>query len=257
MSHSSNLEMLESVARALGSDLCREVAFVGGSTTGLLLSDQLAIEETRHTEDVDIIVHVIAHLGWRQFEKRVHKLGFKPSIQEDAPICTLWLDGLRVDFMPDDETILGFSNRWYPQALDSAVWVRLPRGTDIRVVSPPYFIGTKLEAYRGRGNNDPLLSQEIEDLIAVVDGRVELTTEMLSAPLELKKYIADQLRKLMPVNAFLYAVQSFARSDSERTDEIYRRLKVLCQIGEQGSEGDPNFKRLQTLPSAHRPHRSR
>jgi len=51
--------MLQRVADALGSELLREVAFVGGCTTGLLITDDISREAVRFTDDVDLIVHVI------------------------------------------------------------------------------------------------------------------------------------------------------------------------------------------------------
>jgi len=42
MSLAANVEMLEVVAQALGQQLCQEVAFVGGCTTALLLTDEFA-----------------------------------------------------------------------------------------------------------------------------------------------------------------------------------------------------------------------
>ena len=49
--------------------------------------------------------------------------------------------------MPTDETILGFSNRWYKPAIEALALVELD-GFQLRVVTTPYLIGTKLEAFR-------------------------------------------------------------------------------------------------------------
>ncbi len=55
--------MIAVVARALGPDLLKKVAFVGGCTTGLLLTDAFSKQQVRHTDDVDLIVHVVGHVG--------------------------------------------------------------------------------------------------------------------------------------------------------------------------------------------------
>ena len=55
------LSMIEAVALALGDDLLPEVAFVGGCTTGLLLTDDFTREAVRATDDVDLIVNVVSH----------------------------------------------------------------------------------------------------------------------------------------------------------------------------------------------------
>lgn len=72
------------------------------------------------------------------------------------------LGELKVDFMPDASSILGFTNRWYSSAIESATEVPLKSGVLIRVVEPVHFIATKLEAYLGRGNGDLLVSHDVE-----------------------------------------------------------------------------------------------
>ena len=51
--------MIETVAGALGDDLLGEVAFVGGCTTGLLITDEFSKEEVRYTDDVDLIIGMV------------------------------------------------------------------------------------------------------------------------------------------------------------------------------------------------------
>lgn len=46
--------------------------------------------------------------------------------------------------MPVDEHILGFSNRWYPAAIETAQTLQIA-GHEVRVVTPALFIATKLE----------------------------------------------------------------------------------------------------------------
>ncbi|MDO3383684.1 hypothetical protein [Gilvimarinus algae] len=57
-----HLDMIELVARSLGPDLIEQTAFVGGCTTGLLITDPLTRERVRYTDDVDLIVSVLGNL---------------------------------------------------------------------------------------------------------------------------------------------------------------------------------------------------
>lgn len=84
--------------------------------------------------------------------------------------------------MPTQGEILGFSNRCYPLALDTAQPQVLPNGRTIRIVTAPVFMATKLEAFRGRGRGDYLLSHDREDMMAVVDGRASLLEECRLSP---------------------------------------------------------------------------
>ena len=55
--------------------------------------------------------------------------------------------------------------------MEAAATHPLLRDLEIRVVTAPYFIATKIEAFRGRGRGDFLASHDLEDLIFVIDGR--------------------------------------------------------------------------------------
>lgn len=224
--------MLQRVATALGPELCLQMAFVGGCTTALMLTDEISLQSVRFTDDVDLIVHVLGGSGWYALQEQLQSRGFHPD-QEDAVICRMRLAGtlpLIVDFMPDDAAILGFTNRWYTDALRTAHSHTLPDGTIIRVVLPAYFVATKLAAYEGRGNNDPLASRDIEDLLTVIDGREGLLEEMQAADLVLRQVVAEQLRVLLAHPDADYAVQSTARGSHQREDLIFQRLNALARI---------------------------
>lgn len=102
-------EILVMVAHAFGEDLLKEVVFLGGCTTGLLLTDKVSKEAVRYTDDVDLITHVIGYPGWINFQTQIKARGFK-ELMDDNIACRMRLDGLIVDFMPDDENILGFKS---------------------------------------------------------------------------------------------------------------------------------------------------
>ena len=226
-------QMLQTVADALGPELLRQVAFVGGCTTALLITDAFAREAVRFTEDVDVIVHVLGYGKWQRLLAELRQRGFRES-PEDEIICRMRLPNaligrdLLVDFMPDDEAILNFSNRWYRDALHSAADHALPSGTLIRVVTPSYFLATKLEAYRGRGRNDPLASRDIEDILAVVDGRDSLQAELAQAEPALRHYIAQVISALLAHRDFAYAVQAAARQQQAREELIFQRLEAIA-----------------------------
>ena len=228
--------MLQRVADALGADLLRQVAFVGGCTTGLLITDPVSLEAVRFTDDVDLIVHVMGPGSWYRLQQNLAAKGFHTSPEDDVICRTRLRDGsitdLVVDFMPDDAGILGFGNRWYAGALREAVDHALPSGTVIQVVGPAYFLGTKLEAFRGRGNNDPLASRDIEDILNVVDGRSSLVDEVSRAPRDLRADVAAGIGELLRHRDFDYAVQATARNSRQREELIFGRLDAIAAFDE-------------------------
>ena len=222
-------KMLLLVARALGQNLLDDVAFVGGCTTSLLITDEFSLESARFTDDVDVIVDIVGRLEWYKFQSMLRDKGFAVS-PEDEILCRMRLGGLKVDFMPQDGSILGFTNRWYEKALLTAEPYQLSDDITIRVLIPPLFIATKLEAYRGRGNDDPLGSKDVEDILTLFDGRAELVAEILKADPDVRNYIAEQMESLTNSHDFDYAVQGSVRSDQAREKIIFKRIESITGI---------------------------
>lgn len=222
--------MLEAVARALGPELREQVTFVGGCTTGLLLTDEFTKEGVRHTDDVDLIVHNTNFASFYALQQVLQEKGFTipaPNAGDAPPICAMMLDDLRVDFMPDDPSILGFSNRWYPNAIKTATRYQLTPDLFIQLVTPAYFLATKLEAYKGRGNGDLLNSRDIEDILTLVDGYDGLLADVQLADVEVRRYLSESLSHLLSERDFDYAVSSQARGDQGREELIFERLEAL------------------------------
>jgi predicted nucleotidyltransferase len=88
--------------------------------------------------------------------------------------------------MPTAPELLGFVNRWYAEALRQATPVEIEAGLTIRLVPAPCFLATKLEALEDRGQDDYLASRDLEDIVALLDGRPELANELPGASKELK-----------------------------------------------------------------------
>lgn len=85
-------EMLVQVATAL-DELLPQFVFIGGCTTGLLLTDDFTKEQVRYTDDVDLIVHVGSYFDWTCLAERLRQLGFRESMDEDV-ICRMMLGRL-------------------------------------------------------------------------------------------------------------------------------------------------------------------
>jgi hypothetical protein len=133
---------------------------------------------------------------------------------------------MKLDVMPTNEKILGFSNRWYPAALQHAREFRID-DLQLRVVTAPYFIGTKLEAFRGRGGGDFYASRDLEDIVAVIDGRESLFDELKRAPLTLRAYIAGEIQKLLVAPEFIEALPGHVPGDDASQARIPALLRTL------------------------------
>lgn len=230
--HDPNIVMIEIVAKHLGVALLEEMVFVGGAVVGILITDP-AQPAIRPTEDVDMIVQVLAHSDYYQLEKRLRERGFTQDLLAEAPICRWKIQGITVDVMPTLEEILGFSNRWYTYALETAQQITLPSGSTIKYISAPLFIATKLEAFAGRGNDDYLFSHDLGDLLAIVDGRETLVDECAQTKAELRAYLHDKLKVLLKTPAFIQALPGHLPGDAasqERLPELREKLSQLTKL---------------------------
>jgi predicted nucleotidyltransferase len=225
---SSNLKLLESAAAKL-KELTEDVVFVGGSTLDLMATEQAA-GPTRGTMDVDVIAEITTYKDYVSFSERLLKHGFSADSREGAPLCR-WVHGdLALDVMPLNETVLGFSNIWYPGALKTARPATLPSGAVIRLITAPFFLGTKLEAFRTRGHKDFFGSHDLEDFISVVEGRETLLEEISAAPHELVSYLSEAARELLMTPRFLDALPGYFLGDEasqQRVPVVISRLQKM------------------------------
>jgi hypothetical protein len=227
-----NLDLLESAAEKL-RPLLPEIVFVGGCATGLLISDPGAAP-VRRTYDVDVISEIVSYADYAVFSERLRALGFTEDSREGAPLCR-WQHGeLVLDVMPLDASILGFSNRWYADALRTAVAVELPSGLQLKAITAPYFLGTKIEAFRGRGHDDYFGSHDLEDFITVIDGRPSLLQEVGEASPDLRAFLAEAVRGLLSASRFLDALPGHLSADAAsqaRIVSLTAKLESLSKIG--------------------------
>jgi hypothetical protein len=225
-----NRALFESVVRLLGPVL-NDLVFVGGCTTGLFLTDSVAVG-IRPTKDVDAIVDVTSYAEYTSLAERLRELGLAEDNTPGAPLCRWRRDAMIVDVMPIDERVLGFSNRWYPAAIETAQVWRIA-GHDVRVVTPALFIATKLEAFRGRGHGDIFASHDLEDIVTVIDGRPEIVADISAAASEVRAHIASNVRSLLDDPDFMEALPGFLLPDAAsqaRRALVEERLRAISKL---------------------------
>jgi predicted nucleotidyltransferase len=223
--------MLVAVAEALGEELRARLVFVGGCTTALYIPDPIVLEGVRATDDVDLIVDLAGFAEWVALTERLRACGFTEAAADDSVICRMKLGELKVDFMPDDEAILGFSNRWYAKGIETAVPEQLEEALEIRRLTPELFVATKLEAHRGRGEGDLIGSRDAEDILLLVDGREQLLEEIASGEPDIREYIAEQIAELLDDPNFDHFLEGNIRGPAGRVDIVYERLLAISTLG--------------------------
>lgn len=180
----ANTALLSHMAAALG-DLRERMVFVGGCATALLITDSAAAP-VRATKDVDAIVATASTAEYLRLGQELRSKGFTQTLAEGDPPYRWSFRGMKLDLIPAQESTLGFSDRWYEAALRTAMEIPLGDDMSIRLVTAVYFLATKLDAFEDRGNGDYLHSHDFEDVVAVVDGRAEIVTEVAQADVEVR-----------------------------------------------------------------------
>jgi hypothetical protein len=223
-----NLRLLLDGAKLL-KPILAELVFVGGCTTALLITDKAAAD-VRPTYDVDAIAEITSYVEYAGFSEKLKALGFREDTRDGAPLCRWCQETTTLDVMPLDGSILGFKNTWYRPAMAAAEERELEPGLKILMVSPVYFCASKLEAFADRGKNDYLGSRDLEDVIAVVDGRRELVGEIQAAQGDVRSYLGKEIAKLLGAREFLDALSGHLAPDSASQERIITVMARLREI---------------------------
>lgn len=164
-----------------------------------------------------------SYLQYARLEEALRDRGF---VNARDVICRWNVAGVIVDVMPTDETILGFGNRWYEAVINSATNYDLGAGLTIRLITAPCFIATKLEAFahpHRQGHGDFLLSRDMQDIVAVIDGRPEFVSEAKIAAENVRLFLSQSFRRLRQEPDFLDALPGHLPPD----DASQQRLPLL------------------------------
>ncbi len=237
---SATRELLR-VLEVLG-DLRNEVVFVGGQVGPLLVTDSAAAP-ARPTVDVDCIIDVGSYSEYGEFSGRLRALGFEECTDEGAPMCRWVVDDVRVDVMPIDPVVFGFSNVWYPSGVEHAAHLHLQSAT-IRIVDAVHFCATKIEAYLARGDGD-LYHHDLEDFLNLVDGRGELQGEAEAAPPDVRVFIAATVARWLEDDGFVESLSGHLRGDAAsqaRLPILLKRLQRLAALAPARISGVPRHR---------------
>lgn len=225
-----NVLLIEAISRAL-DHLNERVVYLGGCVVGLMITDP-ARPPVRATVDVDVIVEVVSHADYYALADDLRGVGFAED-PESGVLCRWRLGSLKLDVVPTDGTILGFSSTWLQPAVDNAERVVLPSERSIRVVTAPFLLATKLEAFYDRGNDDFLASHDLEDIINLIDGRAELPTEVSASTPELREYLREEFEGLLADERFTQALPGHlgrAAADQARLEMLIERLRRIAGL---------------------------
>lgn len=207
-----------------------DFAFLGGSLLTLLITDK-TVDAIRVTKDVDVMMNIRTRKEYHEADSELEKRGFRHDTREGAPICRWVMDDLTVDMLPIREDVLGWRSRWFEDALVHADTIRLGNRS-VRVVSAPYFVALKLEAFEERGNMDFITSTDFEDVICLFNGRFGIVDEIMACG-ELRESLSLKFKGYLTHPELEDAVEGFLQTESNpdsRKKQIMNAFKAIASL---------------------------
>ncbi|AGH96752.1 hypothetical protein [Pseudobdellovibrio exovorus] len=198
-------EMIKVIAKALG-ELNENAVFVGGATVPFYVPEAYQ-HQVRPTEDIDVVMEILGRHANSINEDILRQKGFRNDTSQGAPVCRWIYNGFIVDIMSSNIATFGFTNRWYKEGIEKAIVV-IDDPVQVKIFSLPYFIASKIEAFKGRGNSDYLGSSDMEDIITVLEVSPSrmLEDKRTDCSEELIEYLRNEFKRLLNTSAFLDAL---------------------------------------------------
>jgi hypothetical protein len=221
--------MLHTVAGGLDY-LLPGVVFVGGSVTEIYATDAAATD-IRPTNDVDLVVELITYSAFSQLEEQLRKLKFMNDT-EDGVICRWRYAGIKVDIMPVDASVLGFTNIWYEKGISHTFDYTFEDGLKVRLFKPAYFLASKFVALKNRGGNDLRTSSDFEDIIYVLDNRPHLLKEIKESETDVAAFLKEECNQLLARSGLQEAVFCALPSYSgeARINSVLHIIRKISEI---------------------------
>ena len=200
--------------------------FAGGGIVQLLITDPAAPPASL-TKDVDAVLEVASYTDYTEIEEALRIAGLTQSFQDEAAIVAWQWKGVRIDILPHRAIpLIATTNRWFPFVLEDAVRHEIDAGRFAWIASAPTFIATKFEAFFSRGEDDFLKSKDMEDILAVVDGRAELPSELHRAPREAAMFVRKCFSEILSRRVFRDCLPYLVPDDG-REQVVLRRLESM------------------------------
>jgi predicted nucleotidyltransferase len=188
-----NMGVVKKVATALG-ELNDQVAYVGGATVSIYANDPAA-EDVRPTKDIDIILHIISFAELASLQNTLGHKGLFPD-PESKINCRFRYDDVFIDVMSTKEVGWAPSDPWFEPGFRNLVKFDVDDEITIRIFPVSYFLATKFSAFHDRGS-DPRTSKDFEDIVYVLDNRLNIVDEIRRASQDVQNYLKTELKEFL------------------------------------------------------------
>ncbi len=131
---------------------------------------------------------------WEKLKEKLSELGFHPDPYGNSIFSYKYKD-IPVDIMSTEDGPFGPSNKWCKIGFEN-LWTAKAIEQEIRILSAPCYLATKFEAFKSRGK-DYRTSFDIEDIIYILDNRLNIVEEIKNADKRINSFIIEQIKAII------------------------------------------------------------
>lgn len=145
-------------------------------------------------------------------------------------ICRFRYHGLKMDVM--NTKVIGWApaNPWFAPGFASRIAVFIENQI-VYILPLPYFLATKFAAYNNRGKDEPRTSHDFEDIVYLLDNRVDIVEQIIGAPPDVKPFLESEFEKILTDTRKLEATYSNLSYETRegRYEMIIKKLEAIRQ----------------------------
>jgi predicted nucleotidyltransferase len=219
-----NHRVIETIAIALG-ELNKEVVYVGGAVVSLYINNPTA-HDVRPTKDIDISLSIATLGELETVREQLNKRGFKQS-SEDTVVCRFRYDEYIVDIMNTKAVGWAPANKWFEPGFKRKESI-IVNNQIIQILPLAYYLASKFEAFSDRGRRDPRTSHDFEDIIYVLDNRIDIQSQLMECTDEVRDYLTRQFRLMSTDRNMQEAI--YGNLQYEIRAERYERIMNILQV---------------------------
>lgn len=225
--HHVSIETIITVAKAL-EEINKKVVYVGGATISLYVAESFR-DSIRPTEDIDIVLEIATLSDLENLRIALSEKGIKQSFEDDV-VCRFRYKEIKIDVMATREIAWAPANRWFEKGFQNLEHLKIDE-TTIQILSLPYFLATKFEAFNHRGKKDPRTSKDFEDIVFLLNNSRDLKEKVNQSDDVVKSFLKVSFKEMLESRATLEALRahlSFENED-ERFELIVSILKSVLK----------------------------
>jgi len=214
----------KTIAKAL-QELNERVIYVGGAVVSLYIDDPAA-EDIRPTKDIDISLRIVSLVELERIREALIKKDFYQT-SEDNVMCRFRYDDILIDVMATKEIGWAPGNIWFECGFEERQAVQLDEDR-IHILPLPYFLATKFTAYGNRGKNDPIGSEDFEDIVYLLNHVSSVKEQILQGNSAVQEYLKKSFQSILNDDALQEAVLAHLSHE----DQMTRSEKILNDLKE-------------------------